>query len=102
MSNWLGTWDVEQKTMVGVLPMTMVVTAAGNGYDVVFEGDRVAATALDVHVDGDALTINTDLRKPMKAKAIMELRLTSADTFDGAGKIRFLPNSSFAGSRRTS
>lgn len=102
MSNWLGTWDVEQKTIVGTLPMTMVVTTSGDGYQVAFEGDRIQADVLDVRLDGDALTISTNLRKPMKAKAEMDLHLTSADTFNGAGKIKFLPNSSFAGVRRVS
>jgi len=100
MSNWLGTWDVQQKTMVGTLPMAMTVTASGDGYAVVFTGDRVEADVLDVALAGDDLTISTNLRKPMKAKAVMELHLTSADTFDGAGKIKFLPNSSFVGVRR--
>jgi hypothetical protein len=100
LSNWLGTWDIEQKTIVGVLPMTMDVTAKGDDVEVSFSGEKVEAEVLDVVLDGDAMTVTTNLRKPMKAKATIELKLTSADTFGGAGKIKFLPNSSFAGVRR--
>jgi len=100
MSTWIGTWDVDQKTVVGTFKMDMIVRDSGGGLSVDFESDKVVATVTDVRVDGDSLTIETDLKKPMKAHAVMELKLTGSDSFDGAGKIKFMPNSSFKGVRK--
>jgi len=100
VNSWIGTWDVQQKAIVGTFPMEMVVWAEGGTHHVEFHSDKVVATVTDVHVDGDALDIQVDLAKPLKAKAVMELSLTGPDTLDGVGKIRFLPNSTYTGVRR--
>lgn len=100
MGTWVGTWDVEQKAIVGTFPMEMVVSEQDGAYTVAFHSERVVANVLDVVVDGDALVVHVDLTKPLKAKAVMELSLTGPDTFGGAGKIRFMPNSSYTGVRR--
>ena len=101
MSTWVGTWDVDQKTVVGTFRMDMIVREGGDGLEVSFESEKVVATVTGVTADGDSLTVETDLKKPMKAHAVMELRLTGPDSFDGAGKIKFMPNSSFKGVRKS-
>ncbi len=100
MSNWVGTWDVEQATIVGTLLMDMIVRGSDGDYDVAFESPQVVATVSDVVVDGDRLTLTTQLTKPMKARAEMDLTLTGPDSFTGTGKIKFLPSSKFKGIRR--
>ena len=101
MSNWIGTWDVEQKAIVGTFPMEMIVSEeTGGSYGVEFRSERVAATVLDVNVAGDSMRLEVDLRKPMRAKAVMELSLNGPDSLTGVGKIKFLPNSSYTGVRR--
>lgn len=100
MSTWVGTWDVEQKAIVGTFPMEMVVTEEDGAHAVRFHSEKVIATVLDVTVDGDELCVHVDLTKPLRAKAVMELALTGPDAFSGLGKIRFMPNSSYRGVRR--
>jgi len=100
MSNWIGTWDVKQKTIVGTLPMDMVVSEEAGGYAVRFESEKVVAEITGVTVDGDSIRIETDLKKPMKAHAVMELSLTGPDSLEGVGKIKFMPNSTFTGVRK--
>jgi len=100
VNTWIGTWDVEQKAIVGTFPMEMVVSEENGAYSVEFHSERVVANVLEVMVDGDELVLQVDLSKPLKAKAVMELSLTGPDTFGGAGKIRFMPNSSYKGVRR--
>jgi P2-related tail formation protein len=100
MSTWIGTWDVEQKAIVGTFPMEMVVWEEGGEYRVEFNSEKVVARVTEVRVEGEALDIHVDLTKPLKAKAVMELSLTGPDTFDGNGRIRFMPNSTYTGVRR--
>lgn len=101
MNTWIGTWDVEQKAIVGTFPMEMVVsTADADRYSVEFHSEKVVAKVIDVVVDGDELHIHVDLTKPLRATAVMELSLTGPDTFGGVGKIKFLPNSTYKGVRR--
>ncbi|GAB2850569.1 hypothetical protein GCM10027024_28080 [Microbacterium insulae] len=100
MSAWLGAWDVEQKAIVGTFVMEMVVTEHRGEHAVDFTGDRIAATVSDIVVTGDSLSLTTHLTKPLKGNALVELKLTGPDSFEGTGKIKFLPNSTFTGVRR--
>ncbi len=100
MSTWLGTWDVEQKAIVGTFVMEMIVTETEGSYDVAFNSERVEATVSDIIIDGDSLSLITHLTKPLKGKARVDLTLTGPDSFEGSGKIKLLPNSSFRGVRR--
>lgn len=99
MSRWLGTWDVEQASIVGTFHMQMRVTAAGDGYDVAFESPQVVATVSDVVLSGDSLSMVTHLTKPLRGKADVDLALSGDDAFAGTGKIKFLPSSKFTGVR---
>ena len=100
MNNWVGTWDVEQTSIVGRFVMDMFVTDNDGVVDVRFESPQVVATVSGVICSGEKLTLTTHLTKPLKGKADVELMLDGPDSFAGTGKIKFLPASKFAGVRR--
>lgn len=100
MNNWIGTWDVEQTSIVGKFVMDMFVTDNDGVVDVRFESPQVVATVSDVVCSGEKLTLITHLTKPLKGKADVELTLEGSDSFAGTGKIKFLPASKFTGVRR--
>ncbi|THG32555.1 hypothetical protein E6C70_12425 [Glaciibacter flavus] len=100
MSNWIGTWDVEQTSIVGTFVMTMTVAEKDGGIDVAFDSPQVVATVSDIASDEDNLTMTINLTKPLKGKADAALTLGGADSFVGTGKMKFLPASKFSGVRR--
>ena len=100
MNKWVGTWDVEQTSIVGKFVMDMIVTDKEGGVDVAFESPQVVCTVSDIVVTDDTLSLITHLTKPLKGKADVELTLADQDSFGGTGKIRFLPASKFAGVRK--
>jgi len=100
MNKWIGTWDVEQSSLVGTFVMDMIVTENAGTLDVVFESPQVVATVSNVASNGETLTMITHLTKPLKGKAELELTLSGPDSFGGTGKIKFLPASKFTGVRR--
>ena len=101
MNNWIGTWDVEQSSIVGTFIMDMIVTESDGVVDVRFESPQVVATVSDITCTDEKLTLITHLTKPLKGKADVELALAGHDSFAGTGKIKFLPASKFKGVRRT-
>lgn len=100
MNKWIGTWDVEQSSIVGTFVMDMIVTENAGAVDVVFESSQVVATISDIACSGEKLSMITHLTKPLKGKADVELTLAGPGEFTGTGKIKFLPASKFAGVRR--
>ena len=100
MNRWIGTWDVEQSSIVGTFVMDMIVTEDAGVVDVVFESPQVVATVSDIVSDDETLKMVTHLTKPLKGKADVELTLAGGDSFAGTGKIKFLPASKFKGVRR--
>lgn len=101
MNNWIGTWDVEQSSLVGTFLMDMIVSEDGDGVDVRFESPQVVATVSDIVCDDETLKMTINLTKPLKGKADADLALSGPDSFGGTGKIKFLPASKFKGVRRT-
>ena len=100
MNTWIGTWDVEQSSIVGTFVMDMIVTEADGVVDVRFESPQVVATVSDITCSNEKLTMITHLTKPLRGKAEVELALSGPDAFAGTGKIKFLPASKFKGIRR--
>ena len=100
MNKWIGTWDVEQSSIVGTFVMEMIVTENDGVLDVAFESPQVVATVSDIALNEEVLTMITHLTKPLKGKADLELTLAGPDSFGGTGKIKFLPASKFKGVRR--
>ncbi|MEJ7635525.1 hypothetical protein [Aeromicrobium sp.] len=100
MNRWIGTWDVEQSSIVGTFVMDMIVTEHQGGVDVAFQSPQVVATVSDIVCDEETLTMTINLTKPLKGKAAADLALTGPDSFGGTGKIKFLPASKFKGVRR--
>lgn len=100
MNNWIGTWDVEQSSIVGTFVMDMIVSEDANGVDVAFESPQVVATVSNIVCDHENLGMTINLTKPLKGKAEADLALTGPDSFGGTGKIKFLPASKFKGVRR--
>ena len=100
MNTWLGTWGVEQTSIVGKFVMDMIVTDTEGSVDVSFESPQVVCTVSDIVVTDDTLRMVTHLTKPLKGKADVELTLAGQDSFGGTGKIKFLPASKFAGVRK--
>lgn len=100
MNKWLGTWDVEQWTVVGTFTMDMIVTEKDGVVDVAWESPQVVCTVSDVVCGDDTLTMVTHLTKPLKGKADVELKLVGPDSLTGAGKIKFLLPSKFKGTRK--
>lgn len=101
MSNWIGSWNVEQSSMVGTFKMDMIVTENGDTVDVEFVSPQVVCTLSDIVADGDKLTMMIQLVKPIKGKSDAELTLEGADAFSGTGKMKFLPASKFKGVRKS-
>ncbi|WP_374946048.1 hypothetical protein [Agreia sp.] len=101
MNKWIGTWDVEQSSIVGTFVMDMIVSEGDGVVDVRFESKQVVATVSDIVCSDERLTLITHLTKPIKGKADVELTLAGPDSFTGTGKIKFLPASKFAGVRRS-
>lgn len=100
MSTWVGTWDVEQSSIVGTFVMDMIVSEVEGGVDVAFESPQVVATVSDIVCDDQTLQMTIHLTKPLKGKAAADLALSGPDAFAGTGKMRFLPASTFKGVRR--
>ena len=100
MSQWIGTWDVEQTSLVGTFLMDMIVSEKPGGVDVAFESPQVVATLSDIVCDDETLRMTINLTKPLKGKADADLALTGPNSFEGTGKIKFLPASKFKGVRR--
>lgn len=101
MNRWIGTWDVEQASLVGTFVMDMIVKESAEGVDVAFESSQVLATVSDVVCADETLKMTIRLTKPLKGKAEVDLAMTGAHSFGGTGKIKFLPASKFTGVRRT-
>ncbi|GAA1846225.1 hypothetical protein GCM10009750_35750 [Agromyces salentinus] len=100
MNAWIGTWDVEQSSIVGTFVMDMTVTERAGSLEVAFASPQVVATVSGVECDGERLRMTTHLTKPLKGTAEVELTLSGPDSFGGTGKIKFLPASKFTGVRR--
>lgn len=100
MNNWVGTWAVEQSSIVGTFVMDMIVTEEAGVVDVSFDSPQVVATMSDIVCDGDSLSMITHLTKPLRGKADVALSLADPNSFAGTGKIKFLPTSKFTGVRR--
>lgn len=100
MNKWIGTWDVEQASIVGTFVMDMTVVEDGGVVDVVFTSPQVVSTVSDIVIDDDKLTLTTHLTKPLKGKADVALTLAGPDELTGTGKMKFLPASKFTGVRR--
>lgn len=101
MNSWIGTWGVEQSSIVGTFVMDMIVTEHADGVDVAFESPQVVATVSNIVCDDESLKMTINLTKPLKGKADADLALTGSDSFAGTGKIKFLPASKFKGVRRS-
>lgn len=100
MNKWVGTWDVGQSSIVGTFVMDMIVSEVADGVDVAFESPQVVATVSDIVCTDETLRMTINLTKPLKGKADADLALTGPDSFEGTGKIKFLPASKFKGVRR--
>jgi hypothetical protein len=100
MNKWIGTWDVEQSSIVGTFVMDMIVTDNGGAVEVTFESPQVVCTVSDIACSDETLTMITHLTKPLKGKADVVLTLNGTDSLAGTGKIKFLPASKFKGVRR--
>lgn len=100
MNKWIGTWDVEQTSIVGTFVMDMIVSQNADGVDVEFESPQVVATVSDIVCDDETLKMTIKLTKPLRGRAEADLALTGPDSFGGTGKIKFLPTSKFKGARR--
>ena len=100
MNKWMGTWGVEQSSIVGTFVMDMIVIETDGVAVVTFDSPQVVCTVSDVVINDEILTLITHLTKPLRGKAEVELTLDGPDSFAGTGKIKFLPASKFTGVRR--
>jgi hypothetical protein len=98
-TGFLGTWDVTVSTPIGKIETVFEITAGAGVLVGIARSNKETVEFIDPILNGDTLTWNQKVTKPMRLNLAFAITLTG-DSFAGTAKAGRLPASNVTGTRR--